>query len=188
MTEKEVEILIINNLRPYFNIDQEVWSKDGKSRIDFVLTCKKSGAIFGLEIKKIDKKKGDEVGKIVEQCFRYTNAEFNISGTYKKIPIFLAPPLSYHFFICPEEKEIINGFEYFKDRHDKNHEHHSFNGLLGNFKVGELRTFIYHDKQYIRFMMSNKIIWTNLPQWNSNEIRGLHEVNYNFLMNKICQQ
>jgi len=189
MTEKELEQAIIKVLQPYFSIRQEVWSKDHKSRIDFVLTCKLSNAIFGLEIKKIEKKKGDEVGKIVEQCQRYTLCEFDINGNYKRIPIFLAPPISYHFFICPEEMQTINGWEFFKDRHDKNHEHHSMNGFLGNFNVGELRTFYYNNKKYFRFMMSNKIIWTCQPEWNSSNIRGLHKVNYDFLLNKItpCQ-
>jgi hypothetical protein len=185
MTEKEIEQKIINALRPFFHIKQEVWSLDHKSRIDFIITCKRSNAIFGLEIKKFEEKKGDEIGKIVEQCFRYTNCKFDINGEFKKVPIFLAPPLSYLFFICPKEMQIINGFEYFKDRHDKNHEHHSINGFLGNFDVGEMRTFMINEKQYFRFMMSNKIIWSNHPKWGSGDIFGLHEVNYNFLINKI---
>ena len=106
MTEKELSEKIVLALKKFFLVDTEVWSKDGKSRIDFVLICKKSGAILGLEIKKVERKKGDEIGKIIEQCYRYVRSEFLIKETAQKIPIFLAPPLSYNHFIKRAVKPI----------------------------------------------------------------------------------
>jgi hypothetical protein len=81
-----------------------------------------------------------------------------------------------------DETIISNGENYHKDRHDEFNSHHTVNGILGAFGIGEVRQS--HSKKYI-FSVSNKIIFQTHTKWNSNEIIGLHEENYVKLLKKL---
>jgi len=181
--EKEFVDKLIKPLTNHFNIQQEVKSKCGKGRIDLVLQSKENDNIyFGVECKKPDKKRGEEMARFVKQAIRYTDYEFLTSkGIYRKIPVVLCPPLSYNYFILNEYEQHINGELWHKDRHNATHEHHSFNGLLGQFNVGEIRNL---DKYYI-ISFSNKIIFSTRKNWHTKQIEGIHEANYNKLITKI---
>jgi hypothetical protein len=63
MTEKEFSSKIVNRLLKYFMISEEVWSECGKYRIDFIITHRKTGLNFGLEFKRFDRKRGEEIGE-----------------------------------------------------------------------------------------------------------------------------
>lgn len=110
--------------------------------------------------------------------------EFPINDYYKRIPIFIAPPISYDVLICPEEKIVVGKKEYFRDRHPKDCSHHTMNGILGSLGIGELRK---RNKKHFYFSFSNKVIWTNDYDFYSKLVHGLHEKNYNDLILKINQ-
>jgi hypothetical protein len=177
MLENKVSNLTVSVLSENFNISKEVYCVTNKNRIDLVGECKDSGAVFGMELKHMDRKRGQDFGKHIRQAQRYAHADFNINGNIQKIPIFLIPPISYNYLIFARHKRVIDGVEYFADRHDKNHPHHTVNGMLGELGVGEVRTFTYNCKQEYNFTFSNKIIFSS--------ISGIHETNYNNLITKI---
>jgi len=190
LNEQDLVNGLINHLKRYFYYELEVWSKDEKRRIDIVITDKKNKDVsFGIECKSIDKKKGDDIGKHILQALRYNFKEFLVNGTYKRIPIFIAPPISYNFLICPDLKEIINNIEYFSDRHDKNNKHHTINGLLGAMCLGEIRTIETNRGKNTIITFSNNIIWTNKQKWVDgkyvNDYIGTDLIKYNKLIDKI---
>jgi len=175
-TEKEFVDKIELYLKKYFKVEREIWSDCRNGRIDVIATDK-DGFKYGIECKRNDSKRGEEIGEFIKQAIRYKDYLFN----GKKIPIFIAPPLSYKYFILNEYSEVINNEVWHKDRHKENHEHHTMNGLLGALGIGELRRC---DDFYI-FSFSNKIIWSSKIKYNTFEAFGTHEVNYNKLINKI---
>ena len=61
-----------------------------------------------------------------------------------------------------------------QDRHSEFCKHHSFNGFLGEFNVGEVRK--HNDKNYF-FSFSNNIIFSSK--------NGINDKNYINLLNKI---
>lgn len=162
-----------------FKVSNEVWSKDKTARIDIVLHLK-DDIYFGIECKCPDKKRGEDIGEYIKQAIRYSNLEFEVSkGIYKKIPIFICPPLSYNYFIMKEETILHNGKEYHCDRHEALCSHNSVNGLLGAFGIGEVRKAWYG--YYLS--LSNKIIYS------SQKDDGLRLKNYLLTLKKlsICQ-
>lgn len=194
--EKEFSGKVVNILYSWFNFKSEIWSKSKKYRIDYILTCKDNEDInFGIEFKQLNHKKGEEIGSHLLQSFRYTMEEWEVKeGVFKQIPILLCPPISYTYLICPkEESKIIFDSTYYKlprehfhDRHEKNHEHHTVNGMIGVFHLGEIRTFETKHGKKIRFMFSNKTIWSSELHWNEHtKIRGINKSEYDFLMAKI---
>lgn len=177
-TEEQFVNKVINVLQKYFKVEREVWSDCRNGRIDLILTTKE-GYRLGLECKRYDKKKGEQIGEYVKQAIRYSQYTFSSV----KIPIFIAPPLSYKYFIMNEIEELKgDGNKWHKDRHNETHEHHTFNGFLGAFNVGELRTF---EKGVFYFSFSNKIIWNSALRYKTNFPKGIHEVNYQQLIKKI---
>lgn len=179
-TEEQFVLKLIKTFQKYFKVEREVWSDCRNGRIDIILTTKENYR-FGVECKRYDKKRGEKMGEFLKQAIRYSNYTF--SGN--KIPIFIAPPLSYKYFIMNEIEEIKeDGNMWHMDRHNENHEHHSFNGFLGAFNIGEIRS-VKNDRPYFYFSTSNKIIWQSKKKWKENEEIGTHEVNYNNLIKKI---
>ena len=188
MTEEDFIKKVIPRLEMDFILLQEVWDTTGTCRIDRVLQLKKDRSVyFGIEFKKIEEKRGEQLGEHIKQGNRYSTKNFLLpNGNDKRMPIFLCPPISYISLICPSGEPVIsNGLEHYQDRHDKSHQHHTVNGMLGVFNVGELRTTTYKEKKYLWFLFSNQIIWDGRPQWNSSEVRGLHKDNYEKLLKKI---
>jgi hypothetical protein len=80
--------------------------------------------------------------------------------------------------------------EYFHDRHEKDNPHHTVNGMLGAFGIGEMRTKLgWQNKQYIYFSFSNKPLWEETGKWDETlkkyvGIKGVHLKNYEFQVNK----
>lgn len=180
--EEETEAQFVNKvvivLQKYFKVEREVWSDCRGGRIDLILTTKE-GYRFGVECKRFDKKKGEKIGRYIKQAMRYST--YNFSN--ERIPIFIAPPLSYKYFIMNDFEDVKeNGEKWHKDRHYETHEHHSFNGFLGVFNVGEIRTF---EKGFFYFSFCNKIIWDSSFRYNTKTPKGIHKVNYENLIKKI---
>lgn len=141
---------------------------------------------FGIECKQPTSKKGEEIGRYIRQAMRYSNYEFEVEpGVFKKIPIFICPPLSYNYFLMNNQSfEYQNGVKLHRDRHGEFDSHHSMNGLLGSFGIGEVRKR-YKKGEYF-FSFSNKIIFSNGPKhYLSKEIIGLHEKNYESLIKNL---
>lgn len=186
MTEKEFSLKVVNKLSTYFDSTSEVWSECGKYRIDYVLTHKKTKKPFGIEFKRFERKRGEEIGEYILQAQRYSNTKFKTVNGYSKMPIMICPPLSYNYLICREGEPIIanNEYgvqaEYYKDRHPKNFEHHTVNGILGAFGVGEIRTELVRGTQFLRFILSNRILWSESKVGLSYDLYsdGLHIKNY----------
>lgn len=186
MTEKEFVTSLCASFSSYFEVSTEVWSKDRQSRIDILLKLKKEDVYFGIECKIPDSKKGQEIGYYVQQAVKYSNSEFEIQkDIFQRIPIFICPPLSYNYFLLKEETKIINGIEWHKDRHDKESTHHSINGFLSAFGIGEVRQSNHNSKQrYIYFSFANKMIFATKKDYFGN-IMGLHKKNYDILLNQL---
>lgn len=191
---------VIFKLKEYFDVKAECWSKCGKYRIDFVLTEKSNSfdkRHFGIEFKNFDKKQGHGIGEHILQSIRYSLSEFKVDeNVYKRIPIFICPPISYNYLMLPvhESKKVelsIYGrmAEYFHDRHDKNMTHHTVNGLLGSLNIGEVRTMLIRKNQHLYFSFSNQVIWSNFPTWNNGYdatvIQGTDKNKYDLLIKKV---
>lgn len=175
-------------LSKYFEMNPEVWDYTMKSRIDYVATCKESGAAFGIEVKKTDYKRGEDIGNLIKQAMRYSQCEFPIKdGSYTKIPIFIVPQLSYDILHWQDETIIVDGNAYHSDRHNREHDHHGVNGILGALGIGEIRTFkaCGNRKASFEFKFSNKTIWSSRPSFNGGLVRGLNKVNYDYLISKL---
>jgi hypothetical protein len=196
MTEEEFSEIVMRRLSIYFDIYPEQWSKDRKSRIDYIIICKETGMPFGFEFKRLNHKRGVNLGEHIIQSMRYVSSEFNVNGKWQRIPVVICPPISYTYLMCPVPESMMIGNsafsqsskrEYFHDRHDKNHEHHTVNGMLGALGIGELRTTMDRGKKIFYISFCNKPLWEEKSRWNSPKPKGLHEKNYNFQINKPLQ-
>lgn len=175
-TESQFVDKLVVNLNKYFKVEREVWSDCKNGRIDLVISLP-DGCRFGVECKCNDKKRGEEIGEFVKQAIRYKDYKFN--GV--KIPIFIAPPLSYNYFLMNEFTKDIDGEKWHKDRHLETHEHHTVNGFLGSFGVGEIRRC----NSFFFLSFSNKIIWSSQKEYKTNIAKGLHKENYAKLLIKL---
>lgn len=181
-TEQDFVNKLIPTFSKHFKVKTEVWSKCKNGRIDLLLTLNDI-IHFGIECKAPNEKRGEKIGEYIKQAVRYSNYEFNISnGIYKKIPVLICPPLSYNYLLMKNETIINNNCEFHSDRHKEFDNHHTVNGILGAFNIGEVRQS--HSKKYI-FSVSNKTIFSTHTKWNSNEIIGLHVENYVKLLKKL---
>ena len=183
--EEEFVDKLVVHFKKYFEVQREVKSNSKKDRIDLLLTI--DGKYhFGIECKRPDKKKGEKIGEYILQAIRYSKAEFQYRpGEFVKALIFICPPLSYNYFILNDESKIIDGIEYHKDRHHKLHNHNTINGFLGVFNIGEVRK----KPMGYQFAMNNKPIFEHtIYPHNGKDYTKVHEVNYNFYMDKLCNQ
>jgi len=196
-TEKELVDKMVVHFKKYFEVQREVVSKCKKNRIDLLLTI--DGKYhFGIECKKPDKKRGEEIGEYVLQANRYTKAEWEYRpGKFVKALIFIYPALSYNYFILNERSTIIdnedsvycNGEKFTKwhqDRHSELCNHHTFNAFICKIaNIGELRK----KPLGYQFSFMNKPIFEHIiyPHTGKDDSK-VHEVNYNFYMNKLCNQ
>jgi hypothetical protein len=184
-TETEFVDQLVNKFSRYFQVQREVVSKCKKNRIDLLLSI--DGKYhFGIECKRPDKKRGEEIGRYIKQAERYTISEWEYKpGVYVKALIFICPPLSYNYFCLSNETKTIDSVIYHKDRHDELHDHHSFNGFLGVFNIGEVRK----KPMGYQFSLNNKPIFEHkIYPHNGRDLTHVHEVNYNFMMGKLCNQ
>lgn len=205
MTEKEFSEMVVNRLSSYFFVQEERWSKCNKFRIDYVLQDRiNPDVFFGIEFKKADYKRGENIGSHILQSIRYSLSEFETTyGNHERIPILLCPPISYNYLMCPvpESKKLMERMsnigllgrdaEYYHDRHDKHSKHHTINGLLGALNTGEVRTSLQQNKQKLNFSFSNQQIWSEEKLWDgtgyNGQIKGIDLKKYETLINKINQ-
>lgn len=91
--EKELVDKLCIKFSKYFEVQREVVSKCKKNRIDILLTI--DGKYhFGIECKRPDKKRGEEIGEYVLQAKRYTTAEWEYRPSeFVKALIFIYPAL-----------------------------------------------------------------------------------------------
>ena len=151
-----------------------------------------TGEHFGVEAKVPDKKRGEGLGEYVKQAIRYTGYEFEVkANVFQKIPIFICPAISYKYFLLNEKEMDFEGEKWHKDRHKESNDHHTFNGFLGSFNVGEVRNMGGKD---FALMFSNKIIYDTRMAWSEengkwvkSKKKGLHQDNYTNLIKKISQ-
>ncbi len=179
----------------HFIVKRECTSKCGKGRIDMILIYKNDkNIVFGIECKIPNKKRGEEIGRFVNQAILYTKMEFDIiykeNPVFKKIPIFICPSLSYNYFLLNEKQKVIKDSSvkinqwigknnvWHQDRHNRFCDHHTFNGFLGSFNVGEVRN--QGSGKYI-FSLSNFIIFSNNIYAGRNDGSYVHYDNYNKL-------
>jgi len=173
----------------HFTCRKEVWSKCGKGRIDILLSTV-NDEHFGIEAKIPDRKRGEKLGEYVKQAVRYTGYEFQIRpNEYRKIPIFICPAISYKYFILNEQEMLFEGNKWHKDRHKEDFDHHTFNGFIGCWNIGEVKNVGGTD---FALMFSNKIIYDTrmrkIYEGNTyirSEKKGLHIENYKLLLKKI---
>jgi hypothetical protein len=167
-------------LTMYFIIEREIKSVCGRYRIDYVLQCKESKKLFGLEVKSEKRMRGNDFGKYLKQASNYSDCEWYSKFGKVKILIFITPAIS-NSFINITKMEYLNGKEIYYSQHDRNHEHSNVGGLIGQIcNIGEIRSFKgYYGNDYFAFMYRNKTLW-------SSRLKGkIHEVNYNFYNDKL---
>ena len=90
--ENDFRIKIDKHLRQYFDLEIECWSKCKTKRIDYILRCKTSGAIFGLEVKNTYRKRGNDIGAFALQASQYSQLYWITSFLNKpiKVLVFIA--------------------------------------------------------------------------------------------------
>lgn len=166
-------------LEKYFNLDREVWSVCGKYRLDYILQCKLSKALLGLEVKSEERMRGNDFSKYLNQARNYTDYKWSSKFGVTKALIFITPAISNHY-INITKMEYLNGKEIYYSKHDRNHEHSNVNGLIGGgFNIGEIRSFENYFGKYFAFMYRNKVIW------KSSLKDKIHHENYKFYNDKL---
>jgi hypothetical protein len=121
------------------------------------------------------------IARFVKQAIGYTKLEWLVpDGTYKRMPIFLCPPLSYKYFLMNDHTKLIDGEVWHKDRHVEEHDHHSFNGFLGGLGIGEVRKL----KHGYQLSFSNKPLFATEKYQNGKGYVNMHRINYEFVMSK----
>lgn len=194
ITEDEFVDKIVVAFEKHFIVKRECWSKCKTKRIDLILQIPNTEIFFGIEAKRPDKKRGEKIAKFIQQASEYSKLEFDLEKNgykYAKIPVFICPALSYNYFILNEHSAELNVksnlHQHYKDnshllwhqdRHLIHHKHHTFNGLLGGFGIGEVRKNFGNS---FYFSFSNKIIYSTEKDWHTKEVKGLHEENYSKL-------
>ena len=95
MNENEYRQQIDKHFNDFFEIEREVRSTN-KKRIDYILKCKYSGVLFGVEVKSTERMRGVDIGKYILQASNYYN-EFwktKFSETPCRVLIFITPAIS----------------------------------------------------------------------------------------------
>jgi hypothetical protein len=166
-------------LEKYFNLDREVWSVCGKYRLDYILQCKLSKALLGLEVKSQERMRGNDFGKYLNQARNYTDYKWSSKFGVTKALIFITPAISNHY-INITKMEYLNGKEIYYSQHESHHSHSNVNGLIGQIcNIGEIRSFNHCLPNYFSFIYRNKVIWT------SSHRDKIHQVNYDFYNDKL---
>jgi len=156
--ESKLRDNLVTYLNKYFITEIEVKSINNKGRLDLVLLHKSDierKYPLGIEIKKINRKKGKNIGDWIKQIERYQNYDFN---HYGKVLTFIFPQLSDLYFT-----EGILMHKHHAFRHDIYGAQHNISTFLGQLGIGELQ--FYDDKQYkiqARLVFCGSIIWNSL--------------------------
>lgn len=183
MTEEELVDQFVNHFKKWFEIEREVKDDQKIGRIDLLIQDKVSKMIFGVECKNPDLRKGTDVGDVIQQAIQYSRLKFD----GKRIPVFLVPSISHNQIACPKERKWFEGQEWMLDKHPQDHRHHTVNGLLGKFNVGEVRRIGLNGGAFYDFTFSNQVIYSTKKIYGTNDIEGLNHQNYTNLIRKINQ-
>jgi hypothetical protein len=178
--EESYRAKIDKYLERYFIIDREIKSVCNNYRIDYILQCKESKKLFGLEVKSEKRMRGNDYGKYLKQARYYSASEWYSRFGKVKVLVFITPAISNHF-INITKMDYLDGKEIYYSQHTKNHEHCNMHGLISEANdIGEIRSFKdYYGNDYFSFMYKNKPLW-------SSRLKGkIHEVNYNFYNDKL---
>lgn len=175
-------------LYKYFNVQEEAYSISGK-RIDYILQCKSSNAIFGLEVKSEKHKRGIDIGKFLKQAEGYVSELWKTKFLKEpgKIIIFIAPAISASFVQLANPKEIPikhNNYDYMSMFHPMLCDHSNVNSWIGEAHgIGEIRKHSYRDKEFTLTFM-NKIIWESCK--GIGKLRKMHYDAYNEKLKKTA--
>jgi hypothetical protein len=159
--EQEYRQKIDKWLSMYFFIEREVYSTDGK-KIDYVLKCKESKSLFGLEVKSENHKRGNNYVIFLKQANSYNSKKWKTSFYVEptQLPIFIAPAISRDLKqIVVESKIKHNNLDYYRLFHNTSVKHCNAHGLIsGLLDIGEIKNY-QNDK--FCFMYHNCDIWTS---------------------------
>jgi hypothetical protein len=177
--EEHYRAKIDKYLERYFNIEREVKSVCGKYRIDYILQCRTSKCLLGLEVKSENRMRGNDTGKYMKQASNYSHCEWYSKFGKVKVLIFITPALS-NSYINITRMEYLNGKEIYYSQHERNHEHSNVNGWIGEWgNIGELRSFNAYYGKYFAFILKNKVIW------KSSYKAKIDKTNYDFYTGKL---
>lgn len=159
MKESEFVNQLCEKLSPFFNIEKEVRGyyrfagvmkkpiiMGKNNRIDLVLTHKiEKDLIFGIECKRIDYKKGKDLGAFINQAGEYADTKFYCG----RIPILVYPSITGNY---------INEAS---GKHDYSHPHNNVTSALFTLKgIGEVKEFTKDTIDKIDFIINNVKIWS----------------------------
>lgn len=152
ITEAELQVKMVKYLTPFFFVEPEVWSTDGKKRIDLVIVHRSDLSKkypIGIEIKKDDKKRGKELALWLKQATIYTEKEFT---GYGKCLIITCPQVSGYYL---KEGEFMNQHE-FESGYSQDNNIATF---LSEFKIGEFQKYTRNSATLYRIAYKGQIIW-----------------------------
>lgn len=171
-------------LEEHFHVEREVRSTTGR-RIDYVLMCKRSNVLFGLEVKSTKHMTRQWIARFLMQANDYSKLRWKTSFSPEpvKVMVFIAPAVSNTVKqVIPESMRPIPGTfnETYQSYHASTHDHTNVNSFISEaFNVGEIRQ---PTRGRVIFSFMNKIIWSNTLTG------GLHQTNYEFYTNRTCRQ
>lgn len=160
MTEDKLQERIANFLTNWFSVEREVWSDDGKSRIDIIITHKSDKVHkypIGVEVKLTEKKRGMDLAKWLQQAHRYSNVTFQ---GYGKILVITAPQITGYYL-----NEGMNMTQHDPFESSSVSCSNNVNTFIGGFNIGELQKYTRVDyktkkeKTYLRIVYKSFLIW-----------------------------
>lgn len=154
VSEKELQTKIAEFMSRYFEVELEVWSDDGKSRIDIAVVHKsdiKKQYPIGIEVKTDDKKTGSLLGQWLHQANLYSEKSFN---GYGRLMVLTYPQISGK---CLAEGMLMHPHNVFES--GTLALQHNVNTFLGQFRIGELQRYKHNNKEYLRIVYNARLIW-----------------------------
>lgn len=158
-TEIEIQISLLKYLSKYFFVYPEVWSTDGKRRID-IIAIHKSDELriypIGIEVKRDVKKRGKDLAAWLIQSSDYSTKNFIGFG---KCLIITAPQVSGTYL--NEGKDMHQHLDEFLNPSKDN----NIATFLGQFKIGEMQKYVFVDYKsksqstHYRFVYLGQKIW-----------------------------
>jgi hypothetical protein len=191
-SESDFRVKMDAVLSRYFIIYPEVTQNNGRLRIDYILKCRKSGLLLGMEVKRPNltnqQKKGRDWGLFLNQAVKYSKQIWNIPHHHpQRVPVFIYPPVSKYFIEVDLSRNVLNyeSWEYYPAKHKAEHSHTNVNSLISTVTgVGELRTFPCENDYRGNNRGANfGFYFNNFEIWHS--YRGMHKKNYNQMVIKM---
>lgn len=178
MTEKDLTTRFAEYISDFFIISREKTCDCGDCRFDMVLQCRSSNAKFIIEMKKKGRKRGAEMAEHVDQAMRYRLHK--IEGIF--YPVLVAPGYSFEKIRLAYDLHPVDK-KYSIDLHSDDDKHHTFNGFLGHFGIGEIRKRNFSPHPYYHFIFNNLELYS--CNRNKHGATGLNHVNYQYILNRL---